>query len=73
MNLCPSGNCPQCATENPSCVGKRDGIQAFPSRLNYYIKCQDERTVDISKCPATSPLFDAVTGKCTFVLDPCKY
>lgn len=68
----PSLNCPPCEQDNPTCVGKRDGAQAVPNKPEYFMQCNDERTISVTQCPPTAPTFDVTTGSCIVTLNPCK-
>lgn len=72
QQICTTKTCPPCQQDNPSCVGKRDGPQATPNKPEYFMQCKDERTISVTQCPPTAPIFDVTTGSCTVTLNPCK-
>ncbi|VDI58558.1 Hypothetical predicted protein [Mytilus galloprovincialis] len=54
QNLCNGKpGCISCPKRLPSCVGKPDGSQPFPSKLwmDDYVKCYKNRTMSVVKCP----------------------
>ncbi|CAG5124344.1 unnamed protein product [Candidula unifasciata] len=73
-NLCGSSHCEPCSSRLPSCVGLSDGNHAHPSRQwsPYYIVCDTERTINITRCPThaptgTSGIFSPTTDSCVSV------
>ncbi|KAJ8316011.1 LOW QUALITY PROTEIN: hypothetical protein KUTeg_006025 [Tegillarca granosa] len=67
QNLCSAVNtaCTNCSERLPSCVGKTDGKQAFPTRewKKDYLQCYKNRTMVITKCQK-SEYFNPRKHKC---------
>ena len=75
QSRCQDANqpCVPCEEEHPSCVGKPDGAHAISKRREYFMQCTDERTTSVKPCPVQAPYFDPMVGRCSVILDPCKY
>lgn len=62
--VCPDGqpNCLPCEQRIPSCNGLENGNNSFVGRDNFYIVCQDERTLYVRECVGGK--FDPLSRSC---------
>lgn len=74
QNLCHGKpGCILCPKRLPSCVGKPDGNQPFPSKqwMEDYVKCYKNRTMSVVKCPK-GQYFHPNEQKCKTKVDKGK-
>jgi hypothetical protein len=78
QNLCQAANksCDPCPERLPSCIGKSDGLNPFPTKMWQadYIKCYKNRTMEVTKCP-TGKYFNPRLNQCMKIVQPgqCIY
>ena len=74
-NICSRNDlkCVPCPERLPSCVGKSDGANPFPSKLwsHDYITCLRNRTITVTKCPS-SQFFNPDIRQCTTQISVSK-
>lgn len=61
---CPTGSntCLPCEQRIPSCAGLQNGNNSFVGRDNFYVVCQDERTIFVRECVGGT--FDPLSRAC---------
>lgn len=66
---CPGDvpNCVPCEERLPSCIGYSNGNHSFPTRNEYYVVCQDERTLSVQSCEPG--IFDKALRRCSVSFD----
>jgi len=68
--VCPpgAGTCLPCEQRIPSCAGLENGNNSFVGRDNFYIVCQDERTLYVREC--VGGVFDPMSRTCKLPAGP---